>query len=346
MRRLFLLVPLSIVLLCACHKSNDMVLDKEEMASLLADIHMAEAVVEYNRADFYTDSAKMLLRRSVYDAHGVTPEQVDSSFSYYGYHIEDYMKVYDRVQEILEERQKDLIASAIEKVIAVGDSVDIWPMSRHFEFSRRAPSRILTFSVPVDTNWRDRDVFTLKFHMHPSKEATLARLVVNYADGTSNFALQDGKNNGIGKVSVRIDSARLPIGITGYMLARPKGDETVRIDSISFTRMRANLVQQYIPERFFDYNIKPKPEATDSVAADSVAVPTANHPGGSSVTTTHPAATTPGAHREPGAQAPAAARSAVAPAATAARPSRGASEAQQAVQNRNRLLQHRAAKKK
>lgn len=277
MRRLFHITTLFILLFAGCGKKEKMVLDTEEMASLMADIHIAEAVVDLNHDEYQTDSARLVLRRSIYDAHGVTPRQVDSSFVWYGYHIEDYMKVYERTIEILNDRQHTLLSESSRQVAIAGDSVDIWPMSRHFEFSRRSPSRILTFSIPSDSNWRNNDVFTLRLNMVTATNPVIARMVVEYADGTSYYNLAAGKNKGTAEVSIRVDSTLSPIRIAGYIITRPDDRETVRLDSISLVRLRKHLSKKYFSQRPFNYGITPQSKISvpDTVAtsADTTHLP-------------------------------------------------------------------------
>lgn len=282
MRRLFYLVAIFPLLIAGCGKKNDMVLDKDDMAELMADIHIAEAVVDLNHNIFNDDSSKMLLKQSIYAAHGVTAAQVDSSYKWYGHHIEDYMEVYDLTLKILDKRQEELISASNRQIAIAGDSVDVWPMSSRFEFSRRSPSRLITFSVPADSNWQNNDVFTLRFNMATTRNPVIARMVVEYADGTSYYNLSAGKSKGIGEVSIRVDSTLSPTRIAGYIIARPEKEEIVRIDSISLVRLRHHLSKKYFSQRPFNYGIKPKPriEKVDSseVANDSASVSATTEP--------------------------------------------------------------------
>ena len=116
-----------LLLTCACSKVPGGVIPPERMAELLADFHTGEAVVDMNRTEFYTDSLRQLYKQSVYARHGVTPEEVDSSFSWYGRHMAEYMDVYDRTIEILDRRLIETgnrIAAEAALSIA-GDSVDV-----------------------------------------------------------------------------------------------------------------------------------------------------------------------------------------------------------------------------
>lgn len=271
MRRLLYIAAIIPLLIASCGKKNNMVLDKNEMASLMADIHIAEAVVDLNHNLFGDDSSKMLLKQSIYAAHGVTAEVVDSSYRWYGHHIEDYMEVYDKTINILSNRQKELISATNEQIIIAGDSVNVWPMSSHFEFSNRAATRLVTFTVPADSNWRNNDVFTLRFNMATATNPVTARMVIEYADGKSFYNLAGGKSKGIGEVSVRVDTTMSPVRIAGYIITQPEKNEIVRIDSISLIRMRQHLSKMYFSQRPFNYGIKPKPkkETTDSAKVDS-----------------------------------------------------------------------------
>lgn len=286
-----------ILLLAACSGKKSKVLSQEDMAQLMADIHMAEGMVDVNYSDFHTDSDRLALRMSIYEAHGVTREQVDSSFEWYGHHIEDYIKVYDRTIEILESRQSTLLAKATEKITAEGDSVDIWPYSPHFEISRRAPSGIITFDIEADSNWHDADVMRLKYKMVKTTEPVLARIVIEYADGTSFFNYVIGNTTGFNNIDVRVDSLRGPVRVAGYMMATPKADETVIIDSISLVKMRGFLSTRYVGQRPFDYNIKSKEEQEEQTTVNNDTLPS---DGSMPAFDSKPIkATAPGAHQAP-----------------------------------------------
>ncbi len=59
-------------LLTSCEKAPDNVLGREEMASLMADIHMGEAVIDYNYSAFPNDSTRKLPLPLPPTAHGRT----------------------------------------------------------------------------------------------------------------------------------------------------------------------------------------------------------------------------------------------------------------------------------
>ena len=100
MRKLLSTV-MACMVLCACNKVPSEIIQPDEMALLMADVHTSESVIELNWDQFRSDSAKQVLKESVYAAHGVSAEQVDSSLAWYGRNIPYYMYVYDNTIAIL-----------------------------------------------------------------------------------------------------------------------------------------------------------------------------------------------------------------------------------------------------
>ncbi len=57
-RKLKVAAALAVLALSACSKVPSGVIAPEEMAQLLADIHTGESVIDMNRMEFSSDSAK------------------------------------------------------------------------------------------------------------------------------------------------------------------------------------------------------------------------------------------------------------------------------------------------
>ena len=120
MRRILaapLLYAASALLFASCDRTPDYVIKPDDMASLLVDIHKGEGVVDLNSSAYRSDSARKVLKQSIYMRHGVTAEQVDTSLVWYGHNIEKYIEVYDKVIAQLEKELKDAdVAASGEKV--------------------------------------------------------------------------------------------------------------------------------------------------------------------------------------------------------------------------------------
>ena len=125
--------------------------------------YTGEAVIDFNYSKFPNDSTRKMLKQSIYAAHGVTAETVDTSFVWYGNHIEEYIKVYDRTIEILKERQQDFASATSAQIAISGDSVAVWNGPQRVIVHEEMPSRVITFSLVPDSTWQNGDIYTLRY---------------------------------------------------------------------------------------------------------------------------------------------------------------------------------------
>ena len=99
MRRISLHITLLLAValsLLACDKTPGGVLSVDDMADLIVDMQLAEAYIDHHHEDFPTDSAKMVMKQSVFRKHGITQQDYDSSLVWYAHNMEDYTKAYDK----------------------------------------------------------------------------------------------------------------------------------------------------------------------------------------------------------------------------------------------------------
>ncbi len=187
MRRAGLLLAVALfvgAILGGCRKQPEGVLSQEDLAQVLADLHMADGVASTNYSQFPDDSSRMALKQSVLMAHGVTQQQLDTSFMWYGKNLDRYMEVCDRVIEILEERQSDIAAGASSQIAIAGDSVELWNSVSHIIGSPRMLSKIITFNIDPDTTWHPGDIYTLRYKVINSRNRVASRILADYTDGT------------------------------------------------------------------------------------------------------------------------------------------------------------------
>jgi len=241
------------VLLTGCKKTPDEVLDKEEMASLMADIHLGEAVVDFNYSAFPNDSTRKALKQSIYAAHNVTAEDVDTSYAWYGNHIEDYIAVYDRTIEIIQDRQKEMARASNAQLTVAGDSVDVWRGPRPLQVRPGMPSRILTFSISPDSTWKNGDVYRLMYKPVNVSDNVQARLLVDYDDGTTSYVDEPMHRQNSSSLTLQVDSTHTPLRVYGYMTFTPDNSGSFEVDSIALTRIRKELVtSSFFPYRIFE----------------------------------------------------------------------------------------------
>ncbi len=240
-------------LLFGCSSRPSMVLEKEKMARLLADVHKAEVVAETNTR-VYNDSLKRVLRQSVYAKHGVTQEEVDTSLSWYGYNIKRYMDVYDRSIEILE---KDLeqaretagttTGTSNVNVTFDGDSVDVWTAERTRRFAVTMPSNIISFNMTRDQYWEKGDAYTLRPKMVGMNGPLEVVMVVEYRDGSYDYVTRKLNGDGWQSVTLVTDSVKETRAVYGTIGYKPRKGETAFIDSIALFRSRkAPYLKEFI----------------------------------------------------------------------------------------------------
>ena len=155
--------------LVSCKQQDEGILNKREMTDLLVDIHKSEAVIALNYSKFPNDSAKSVIREAVFNRHKITQAQFDSSLVWYGNHIEEYMEIYDKVIERLNQENEEikaLIAQDNAQILTrAGDTVDIWKRERAHVFDSGKRENIFAFDITADENFFRNDRFILKIHV-------------------------------------------------------------------------------------------------------------------------------------------------------------------------------------
>lgn len=233
------IVALAFILALVACGSSDGVLPVERMARLMADMHTAESVQELNRLDYDTDSARMALKQSVLARHGVTPEQLDTSFVWYGHHIDQYVKMYDRVAEILKERMDAIDEDMVDVAKSVvGDSADAWGGVRSRVFDMRYPENYLTFAIDRDDTWQNGDVYEWKLKLFNTRGQLDWTMVVDYDNGLVETVTGESSAEGWQTLTLPLDSMRSAVRVYGFASLPLSSHEHVYIDSISLVRTR------------------------------------------------------------------------------------------------------------
>lgn len=246
-KSLLTFIATAALILLSCSKVPSGVIGKEKMARIIADLSLAEAVVESDYRAFPTDSAKLLLKQSVFAKNRVTPEQVDSSLKWYGRNMDILVEVYDRAIEMTEE---DLKLNALNSTTASpskpssiyateGDSVDLWTAPHNRIFSANMPANISTFYTVTDRNWENGDIFTLAGKTHGAIMPLRFAITVEYKDGTREYVTSSPSGDGWQKLQLALDPDKSASMVYGYIMYSPQDKEIVALDSISLVRTRA-----------------------------------------------------------------------------------------------------------
>lgn len=225
-----------------CNKLPEGVLDKDEMVDLLVDIHKGESVVELQRGVYSNDSLRKVLKQSILRKHGVTQAQLDTSFVWYGNHVEDYISIYDDVIVRLEDELKNAQGSSVvTPVFAEGDSTNIWPMSPTFRIADGDVYRNINFEITPDENWKPGDNYQLQLKVINSRQpmpGVKAVVYAEYDNGRVEFRLSSSISNDWLRVRLVTDSTKLPTSVFGTISYVIEPGENIYLDSISLVRTR------------------------------------------------------------------------------------------------------------
>ncbi|MDE6334270.1 MAG: DUF4296 domain-containing protein [Muribaculaceae bacterium] len=262
--------------LSSCNGVPDYVIQPDEMALLMADVRMADAVVTIQAREYNNDTIKLALRRAVLERHGVTEACFDTSLVWYGYNIGKYQEVTQMSIDILEQRLKDAAARAAgEAALSVaGDSVDIWTGPTVFYINRRSPSRYIAFVFDTDRNWESGDIYTLRSRVVSPVNAVRWNMTALYDDGAIETATSSMSVSEPGRQELMLvtDSTRTAVRISGWIEVTPEGHRPAVIDSLGLTRRRANAIPAH-GRRNMQRLIVPKNKKDNTRDADSVTCP-------------------------------------------------------------------------
>lgn len=263
MRRLPHIIAALAIVAVACEELPEGILDQKQMTDLLVDIHKGESVAEMQRSIYGTDSMRKTLKQSILLAHNVTQEQLDSSFVWYGNHVEEYVEVYDAViLRLEEEKEQCRQAGLAAPVFAVGDSIDVWAGTHTYRLTADLGTSSIPFLIEPDENWEPGDNYTLQYKVINSRQSAPkinANIAVDYSDNVSEYRLTPTPTQGWNKVRLVLDSTRTATAIYGRIWFDLDSLDYIYLDSVSLVRTRCqrNTYRQRAGQRSSGTKSKP-----------------------------------------------------------------------------------------
>lgn len=257
----------------SCSRVPGYVIPPDKMAEVLADLNIAETVVDNNYPEYPSDSARMLLKQSVLAKHGYTLETLDTSFMWYGANLTKYSEVNEMTVKILEERLAES-GVAVAHRAAGGDSVDIWNRPRFLLVRANSPSKTITYNFNDEQKeWTKGDIFTLRAKFSNTSGNTAVSFTANYDDGTFDLLTSRFAGDGWHEVTFFTDSTKTANSLKGSISIQT-GSGAIVIDSIGFVRkpLDSQLYSQRYRQRTYDFsNKRHKEVAVPDTAAQAAA---------------------------------------------------------------------------
>ncbi len=185
----FLLLPLFV----ACKvEIPDWVIKPSKMEDFIYDYHLVQVMTSDQMATSYE---KKLQMKYVFEKHGITKEQFDSSMVWYTRYPKRLVKIYANLEERTKQELESMGdgAAAVEDIMRnekmLADTVDLWNTSRVRLLSSSPLNNRITFNFASDTTYVKGDSILFSFtakHLRGDMEALShsahAALVVEYDD--------------------------------------------------------------------------------------------------------------------------------------------------------------------
>lgn len=213
--------------LSACEKRPEGVLSEDKLIDVMADMEMADAY--YNTGgSVHHRISKDVLNASVLEKHGVTQAEIDSTVAYYGRNIDDYYKIYAKVEDKLRKSSRGGDMRLTE------EENNIWPYADYAMVFANQTSDGIVFSLPSTGEGKGE---VLEWRMRLSNpEGVEGMLGVEYDNGNSSIIKRNAVGNKSFVLTLQTDTAREVNRIFGYMKTA-KENMPMIADSIRLIKM-------------------------------------------------------------------------------------------------------------
>ena len=277
MKRILPTLALLMFLLMACDDRPKDVLSRGKMEDVLYDYHIMQGIIDELPSEEREAKAQEYIN-AVFEKHGITEVQFDSSIVYYNRHTKDLHKIYSNLKERYSTVNDEIqLVNGNNDMMAVfatgGDTTNLWNSAKLLALRNKDLLNRESFTIQADTSFRRQDQFILTLNPLFIREnqgdydiQLHVGLSILYASGKHAGMTRMLNTSGIQQLTLQTSPDEDIKTITGFFYYR--GKKTTRnlclIDNISLVRMH-----QKEPEQ---------PVQTDSVKTDSLATDTLNKP--------------------------------------------------------------------
>ncbi len=258
---LFIPFLLLAMLFSGCNNRPKEVIGEKKLVRLMADMELAEAYANMSNQSSQGKDYRYELGKSVLAAHGVSREQLDTTLAWYGTNLDDYSKLYAKVdKEILNRKKKLMNLSDEEMEMQEGDI--LWKYGKNGLLSNLGYSDSWIFSVD-DPELQKGD--RLQWSMHIDAPVQMNGVLgVEYEDGSS----EASSNVFIGRnrleMTFQTDTAKSVKRVYGTMRLKDEKQMPLFADSIAVVRLPYDSVEFRSARNVKRYGIpvvrKPKKE--------------------------------------------------------------------------------------
>ncbi len=277
MKRALPLVLLLLILFAACDDHPQNVLSRGKMEDVLYDYHIMQGIVNDLPAEEREAKGQDYMN-AVFEKHGITEAQFDSSIVYYNRHTKDLHKIYSNLKERYTAVNEEIqLVNGNNDMMAIfstgGDTTNLWNSAKLLTLRNKELLNKESFTIHADTSFRRRDQFILTLSPVFIKERREdydinlhVGLSVLYASGKHIGTTRVINNDGTQQLTLQISYDEDIKSITGFFYYKGKKESRnlCLIDNISLIRMHEKEPQ--------------KAEVADTVKTDSIVTDTLPKP--------------------------------------------------------------------
>lgn len=195
------------------------VLSEDDMEDVLYDMHVAQAMYETEPQG----NNVIALRASVLKKYDISQAEWDSSFNYYCRNADKLHKIYNRLNERI---QQDVVAlgGKVDGLMeGEADTTNVWRSESAFILMQQSPFNIYTYVVEPDSTFEDGDRLTLQFDVQyifqDGYRDVTAVMNVYYDNDSISTNVTHVNIDGHGVITVNNDVKRLHVKeIKGYFI--------------------------------------------------------------------------------------------------------------------------------
>ena len=245
-----------LALLSSCGKEiPDKIIQPSKMEKVLYDYHLTMGMSDNSK-----NTEKEARKKYIFQKHGITAADFDSSMVWYTRESQELMSIYENlnkrfkreyehVERLLESREE-----ANTRSFASGDTVDVWMKENILWFTKSPLNNRLTFEIKADSTFHPKDAFdwNMDYYFMTEGEAIMGLNVIYENDSVIGMT-KSITESGPQSIYLHTDSAYNIKSLNGfvYVPQNQAKQPNILLHKINLTR----------------YHM---PEPTDSLSTDSV----------------------------------------------------------------------------
>ena len=245
-----------LALLSSCGKEiPDEIIQPSKMEKILYDYHLTMGMSDNSK-----NTEKEARKKYIFQKHGITAADFDSSMVWYTRESQELMSIYENlnkrfkreyehVERLLESREE-----ANTRSFASGDTVDVWMKENILWFTKSPLNNRLTFEIKADSTFHPKDAFdwNMDYYFMTEGEAIMGLNVIYENDSVIGMT-KSITESGPQSIYLHTDSAYNIKALNGFIYVPENQNKqpNILLHKIDLTR----------------YHM---PEPTDSLSTDSV----------------------------------------------------------------------------